>query len=206
MACLGIVVSYRDPWNPFDDDAHQTNHTRARPDRRWQDQSLDQTGPPAQVVTAAAADSMQVYRHMDIGTAKPTAAEQAAAHYHLLDLVEPNEVFTVDDWLAAARPCIDSIRCIRAMADRTVGGTNLYVQALCGGFMQGPEPDPELRTELEATDRSDFEAELERIDPEAAEQIHPNDLRRTVRAIEVHRLSGQPLVGLAGAMGRRKQT
>ena len=143
------------------------------------------------------ADSMQVYRHMDIGTAKPTAAEQAAAPHHLLDLVEPNEVFTVDDWLAAARPCIDSIGA-SGRWPIVVGGTNLYVQALCGGFMQGPEPDPELRTELEATDPVRLRAELERIDPEAAERIHPNDLRRTVRAIEVHRLSGQPLSALQG--------
>ena len=143
------------------------------------------------------ADSMQVYRHMDIGTAKPDAAERAAAPHHLLDLVEPDEVFTVDDWLSAARPCIERIR-TQGRWPIVVGGTNLYVQALSAGFMQGPDPDPTLRSELESTDPTVLRAELERVDPAAAERIHPNDLRRTIRAIEVHRLSGQPLSVLQG--------
>ncbi|MCH2149169.1 MAG: tRNA (adenosine(37)-N6)-dimethylallyltransferase MiaA, partial [Phycisphaerales bacterium] len=85
------------------------------------------------------ADSMQIYRGMDIGTAKPTAAEQAAAPHHLLDLIEPDKAFTVDDWLTAARACIDDIR-LRQRCPIIVGGTNLYVQSLLGGFMQGPDP------------------------------------------------------------------
>ena len=143
------------------------------------------------------ADSMQVYKSMDIGTAKPDADEQAAAPHHLLDLIEPDQVFTVDDWLAEARPCIEGIR-DQGQWPIVVGGTNLYVQALSAGFMKGPDPDPVLRSELESMDPTALRAELEQIDPEAAERIHPNDLRRTIRAIEVHRLSGQPLSALQG--------
>ena len=123
------------------------------------------------------ADSMQIYRGMDIGTAKPTAAEQAAAPHHLLDLVEPNKAFTVDDWLTAARICTNDIR-LRKRFPIIVGGTNLYVQSLLGGFMQGPDPDPDVRAELNAMDATQLRSELERVDPDAAERIHQNDRRQ----------------------------
>ncbi|MDG2291324.1 MAG: tRNA (adenosine(37)-N6)-dimethylallyltransferase MiaA, partial [Phycisphaerales bacterium] len=132
-----------------------------------------------------------------IGTAKPTAAEQAAAPHHLLDLIEPNKAFTVDDWLTAARTCIDDIR-LRKRFPIIVGGTNLYVQSLLGGFMQGPDPDPDVRAELNAMDATQLRSELERVDPDAAERIHQNDRRRTIRALEVHRLTGESISSLQG--------
>lgn len=139
------------------------------------------------------ADSMQVYRGMDIGTAKPTAAERAQAPHHLLDLVDPSEDgFTVDRWLDLADATIADIRG-RGRFPIVVGGTNLYIKALLEGMMDGPEPDASLRAELERTPLEDLRAELERIDPEAASRIHPNDRKRTQRAVEVFRLSGQPL-------------
>lgn len=139
------------------------------------------------------ADSMQVYRGMDIGTAKPTPEERDQAPHHLLDLVDPSEDgFTVDRWLELAESAIADIRA-RHRIPIVVGGTNLYVKALLEGMMDGPEPDDALRAELERTPIEDLRAELERVDPEAASRIHPNDRKRTLRAVEVFRLSGQPL-------------
>lgn len=139
------------------------------------------------------ADSMQVYRGMDIGTAKPTPEERAQAPHHLLDLVEPSEDgFTVDRWLDLAEATIADIR-DRGRFPIVVGGTNLYIKALLEGMMDGPEPDEALRAELEQAALEDLRAELERIDPEAALRIHPNDRKRTQRAVEVHRLTGRPM-------------
>ncbi len=139
------------------------------------------------------ADSMQVYRGMDIGTAKPTIAERRGVPHHLLDIADPSEDgFTVDAWLDHATEAIAAIRA-RGRTPIVVGGTNLYVRALLEGLFDGPEPDPALRAALDATDIADLRAELLRIDPKAASRIHANDRRRTVRAIEVFRLSGRPL-------------
>jgi tRNA dimethylallyltransferase len=138
------------------------------------------------------ADSMQVYRGMDIGTAKPTDREQAAAPHHLLDLVDPGDSFSVDDWLGHARPCVSNIKAGNKWPI-LVGGTNLYIQAFLGGFMEGPEPDESLRAQLAEDDPGEHRRELERVDPVAAERIHPNDRRRTVRAIEVFRLTGRAI-------------
>jgi tRNA dimethylallyltransferase len=146
------------------------------------------------------ADSMQVYRGMDIGTAKPTAAERSAVPHHLLDLVEPDEEFTVDDWLDRAERAIDEVRA-RGRHPIVVGGTNLYVQALLAGLDDGPGPDPALRRRLEATDPAERRAWLERVDPVAAERIHPNDTRRTIRAIEVHEHTGRPISAMQQRWG-----
>ncbi len=139
------------------------------------------------------ADSMQVYRGMDIGTAKPTAEERARAPHHLLDLIDPSEDgFTVDHWRELAEATIADVR-LRDRIPIVVGGTNLYVKALLEGLMDGPAPDAALRAELEQTSLADLRAELERVDPGAASRIHPNDRKRTIRAVEVFRLSGSPL-------------
>ncbi len=139
------------------------------------------------------ADSMQVYRGMDIGTAKPTLDERRGVPHHLLDIADPSDDgFTVDEWLERCEAAIADIRS-RKRRPIVVGGTNLYVRALLEGLFKGPEPDPALRAALEATRLTELRAELERIDQKAAARIHPNDLRRTVRAIEVFRLSGRPL-------------
>ncbi len=142
------------------------------------------------------ADSMQIYRGMDIGTAKPTARQRAAVPHHLLDLLDPSEDgFSVDTWLGLAEKAIDEIRGRRRFPV-VVGGTNLYVQALLEGLFEGPVPDPDLRRQLEVTDPAALRRRLETIDPAAARQIHPNDQRRTVRAIEVYELTGRRITDL----------
>lgn len=139
------------------------------------------------------ADSMQVYRGMDIGTAKPTPEEQAQAPHHLFDIANPaDDGFSVDIWLNLAEQTIAEIRC-RDRYPIIVGGTNLYVQAFLFGLFEGPEPDGELRDQLQSHKEVDLRAWLERVDPVGAERIHPNDRKRTIRAIEVYELTGTPL-------------
>lgn len=142
-----------------------------------------------EVVTA---DSMQVYRGMDIGTAKPTEAEQRGVRHHLIDIVEPTEAFSVDQWLTRAERVIEEVRG-RGGVPIVVGGTHLYTKALLEGLFEGPGADAGVRAELEAMPRERLRAELERSDPVAAGRIHPADLRRTVRALEVLRLTGRPI-------------
>jgi tRNA dimethylallyltransferase len=143
----------------------------------------------AEIVTA---DSIQVYRGLDIGSAKPTPAEQRGIPHHLIDIIGPTETFTVADWLARARATIADIRA-RNRLPIVVGGTHLYVKALLDGLFGGPDPDPALREELRQMNPGARRAELERVDPSAAARIHRNDERRTVRALEVHRLTGRPI-------------
>lgn len=146
-------------------------------------------GRPAEIVSA---DSVQIFRHMDIGSAKPTPDERRLVTHHLIDVVEPEDRFTVHDWLAAADRAIDDIRA-RGHIPVVVGGTNLYIKALLEGLFEGPEPDEALRDSLRAMTQADRRAELERVDPAAAGRIHPNDERRTVRALEVYRQTGVPI-------------
>ena len=142
------------------------------------------------------ADSMQVYRGMNIGTSKPTPAQRAAAPHHLLDLLDPHEDgFSVDVWLGLAEQVIADIR-DRGRYPIVVGGTNLYVQALLEGLFDGPVPDPDLRRQLERAELDVLRRRLETVDPEAAVRIHRNDRRRTVRAIEVYELTGRRITEL----------
>jgi tRNA dimethylallyltransferase len=137
------------------------------------------------------ADSMQVYRDMDIGTAKPTAEQRERAPHHLIDLVDAaEEGFSVDTWLDLAEKCIAEVRG-RGKWPIVVGGTNLYVQAFLEGLFEGPPPDDMLREKLNATDAAALRKQLERIDPEAARTIHANDRKRTIRAIEVFEQTGK---------------
>lgn len=139
------------------------------------------------------ADSMQVYRGMDLGTAKPTPAEQDEAPHHLIDIADPSDDgFSVDQWLELAEEAIGQIRS-RGRFPIVVGGTNLYIQALLEGLFEGPEPDPELRQRLQAMDGPALRDWLSRVDPAAARRIHPNDRKRTIRAIEVHESTGRPI-------------
>lgn len=142
-----------------------------------------------EVVTA---DAFQVYRGMDIGTAKPTEAERAGVPHHLIDVVEPSEGFTVHQWLGLAESAIEAIRA-RGNVPIVAGGSHLFIKSLLEGLFEGPGGDAELRAELEAVELGELRAELERVDPQAAERIHPNDRRRTVRALEVFRLTGRPI-------------
>jgi tRNA dimethylallyltransferase len=153
-------------------------------------------GRPAKVM---AADSMQVYRGMDIGTAKPTADTRARIPYLMLDLADPWEVYSAARFTAESRPLVQT-----ALAERQplliVGGTILYLRALIEGLFEGPGADEALRAELQERARIEgsvvLHAELSRLDPAAAGRIHPNDVRRIVRALEVYRLTGMPISDL----------
>jgi len=144
----------------------------------------------AEILTA---DSMQIYRGMDIGTAKPSSALRAEIPHHLIDIADPHASgFTVENWLNAARELLTTL----AANGRTaiiVGGTNLYVQALLSGLFEGPPADPELRARLQALGTDALHAQLQQVDPAAAARIHWNDARRLIRALEVHALTGRPL-------------
>lgn len=147
----------------------------------------------AEIVSA---DSMQVYRGMDIGTAKPTAAERARVAHHLLDVADPKEEFSAGEYLKLADAAIDGIRA-RGKVPLVVGGTGLYVRALAEGIFEGPGADRQLREELLERERGNgpgtLYAELSVHDPKAAAKIHPSDLRRIVRALEVFYKEGIPI-------------
>lgn len=149
-------------------------------------------------------DSMLVYRGLDVGTAKPTAAERARVPHHLIDLVEPRERFDLARYLDAARDALASIerRGARALF---VGGTPLYLRALTHGLFSGPAHEPRLREELEAHARAvgpaRLHAELAQVDPASATRLHPNDTKRVVRALEVWRQTGRALSELQREWG-----
>ena len=148
------------------------------------------------------ADSMQVYTGMDIGTAKPTEEERAAAVHHLVDIANPSEDgFTVETWLTHANAVIEDIR-NRGKWPIVVGGTNLYVQSLLFGLFDGPDCDQEKRDVLNAIENTKLQTRLRELDPEAAERIHINDKRRLVRAIEVCEATGFPLSSLQSQWGK----
>ncbi len=141
-------------------------------------------------------DSMQVYRRMDIGTAKPSIEIRRQIPHHLIDVVEPSEEFSVAEYVKLAEAAIADI-CSRGRPIFVVGGTPLYIKALSEGLFEGPSANEDVRRRLEEEDRTLGREVLYRrmrdVDPAAAERIHPNDLRRIVRAIEVHELTGVPI-------------
>lgn len=141
-------------------------------------------------------DSMAVYRGMDIGTAKPTAEQQAQKPHHLIDLVDPCENFSVAQYLELAEAKITEIRS-RGRTPLFVGGTPLYLKCLLRGLFDGPGANWELRKEIEAeldqVGAGALHQRLTQVDPVAASQIHANDTRRLVRALEVYRATGQPI-------------
>ncbi len=139
-------------------------------------------------------DSMQVYRRMDIGTAKPTAAEQASVKHHMIDIVEPSTSFSCADYVSLADQVIRDVHA-RGKLPIVCGGTGLYLDALIRGQDFTPSiTDDALRAELLAFAESNgaqaLHDELKRIDPESADAIHPNNVKRVARAIEIYRLSG----------------
>ena len=148
------------------------------------------------------ADSMQVYRGMDIGTAKPTQEEQRQAVHHLIDIADPkDDGFTVETWLGRANEAIDDIR-TRGKWPIVVGGTNLYVQSLLFGMFDGPECNQEKRDALHALSNVELCERLKILDPDAAQRIHINDKRRLVRAVEVCEVTGMPLSSLQAQWGK----
>ncbi|MEX0652764.1 MAG: tRNA (adenosine(37)-N6)-dimethylallyltransferase MiaA [Phycisphaeraceae bacterium] len=144
------------------------------------------------------ADSMQVYRHLDAGTAKPEPSLRARAPHHLIDIVEPTERFTVADWLARAEQTLADLHA-RGRRAIVVGGTNLYLKMLLEGMFRTDADTghaPAFRATLDAVATPQLHERLLRIDPAAADRIHPNDRLRLVRALEVHHLTGQPISAL----------
>jgi tRNA dimethylallyltransferase len=141
-------------------------------------------------------DSALVYRGMDIGTAKPTAAERAAVPHHLIDLIDPAQAYSAARFVADANRLIDEIRA-RGRLPVLAGGTMLYFKALYSGLDALPESDPALRAQLdrEAAERGwpALHAELAAVDPLTAARLAPNDAQRIQRALEVWRCSGRPL-------------
>ncbi len=153
---------------------------------------LDAHGICGEVISA---DAIQIYRGLDIGSGKVTSEETGGVPHHLLDLREPTERFSVEEWLTLAERAINEIRS-RGAVPIVVGGTHLYVKALLEGLFEGPGSDPAVRDELNAIDPRERFEELRRVDPAAAERIHPNDAKRVVRALEVYRLTGTPISSL----------
>ena len=141
-------------------------------------------------------DSMAVYRGLDVGTAKPAAAQRARVPHHLVDVVDPAERYSVARWLADVTAALERIRG-RGRAVLFVGGTPLYLRALRDGLEPLPGADPDLRSRLAAEAERDgspaLHARLAAADPVAARRIHPHDLKRIVRALEVVAATGGPL-------------
>ncbi|MBZ6073950.1 tRNA (adenosine(37)-N6)-dimethylallyltransferase MiaA [Aeromonas schubertii] len=149
-------------------------------------------------------DSALIYREMDIGTAKPSAAELAAAPHRLIDILDPSQSYSAADFRR------DALREMAEIAGRgriplLVGGTMLYFKALLEGLSPLPSADPEVRRQLEEeAERLGWQAlhdELSRVDPVAGARIHPNDPQRLTRALEVYRVSGKTLTELTRIQG-----
>jgi tRNA dimethylallyltransferase len=136
-------------------------------------------------------DSMQVYRGLDIGTAKPSAAEQARVRHHLIDVVELNEPFDAARFVALAKAAVHDIHS-RGRLPIFCGGTGLYFKAFLEGLGDAPPADPELRAELESAPLAELLRELAGSDPVSFERIDRRNPRRVVRALEVIRLTGKP--------------
>jgi tRNA dimethylallyltransferase len=151
---------------------------------------------PIEIISA---DSRQVYRQMDIGTAKATLEEQALVPHHMINLIDPDQEFSVAQYVERARPLIEEIS-RRGKIPCVVGGTGLYIRALLGGLADTPTADQKLRDRLHQREIDEGEgtlhAELAKIDPVAAERIHPNNVVRLVRALEVYYVSGRSLTEL----------
>jgi len=144
-------------------------------------------------------DSMKVYRRMDIGTAKPPQEARRRVKYHLIDIVEPSDPFSVATFLEAASEAIKQIKG-RNKTVIAVGGTALYIKALLYGLFEGPGTNQQIRAELKARAETEGLAalygELTKVDPIATERISPNDSKRIIRALEVHRLTGKSISSL----------
>ena len=141
-------------------------------------------------------DSMAIYRGMNIGTAKASAHHQQLVPHHLIDMVDPVASFSVSQYLNRAIETMDDIRS-RGKQVVFVGGTALYLKALLRGLFEGPPADWEFRKQIEAelanVDSVKLYERLQMVDPVAAHKLHHNDRRRIIRALEVYRLTGQPI-------------
>jgi tRNA dimethylallyltransferase len=146
-------------------------------------------------------DSMAVYRGLDVLTAKPTAEERRRVPHHLLDELDPWESASVAWWLERARQCCQDIK-TRGQRVLFVGGTALYLKALLHGLWEGPGGDEVIRArltaEVEERGQEALHARLKDVDPVTAARLHPNDVRRVVRALEVWERTGRPFSSWQG--------
>jgi len=142
------------------------------------------------------ADSVQVYRHFDLGSGKPSSAERARAPHHMIDVVNPMDTFDAAMFVTRARTACDEIRA-RGKLPIVCGGTFLWVKALFWGLAQTPGASPEIRARHDGVRREDGVTKLHdmllAVDPVSAARLHPNDFVRVSRALEVHELTGVPL-------------
>ena len=143
------------------------------------------------------ADSMQIYRRMDIGTAKPTLEEMEGIPHHMIDVVDPEEDFSVARYVDMAARCVDEILA-RGKLPIIAGGTGLYIDSLLSGrTFSAFSPESPMRGELEGRIRTEGGAalleELAKVDPESAARLHPNDEKRIVRALEVYLTTGKTI-------------
>lgn len=140
-------------------------------------------------------DSMAIYRQMDIGTAKPSLAEQQRVPHHLIDIINPDEDFSTAEYVrSASQIAAEIVR--RGRTPLFVGGTGLYLRSILRGVFEGPDADWEYRRQLEAEEADSpgsLHGQLQQCDPPLAEKLHPNDLRRVIRALEVYHLTGTQL-------------
>lgn len=141
-------------------------------------------------------DSMKVYRRMDIGTAKPSKEVRKQINYHLIDVVEPSESFSVDKFLNMADAAVKEIESRKKFVI-AVGGSAMYIKAMLYGIFEGPGTSEQIRRELKEkilqTSLEELHGELTAIDPQAADRIHRNDEKRIIRALEVYQLTGKPI-------------
>lgn len=149
-------------------------------------------------------DSMKIYRTLDIGTAKPSPERRAKIRYHMIDVADPSEHFSTALYLEGAERAAADIHS-RGKCALFSGGTALYLKALTEGIFEGPAADPEFRAKIRAeaaeTSTAELHARLAKIDPAAAAKIHPNDLRRIERALEVYEKTGKPISELQTQFG-----
>ncbi len=142
------------------------------------------------------ADSRQIFRFMDIGTAKPGSEERRRIVHHLVDRVNPDEKFTASDFAEEATKIIRDL-IAEGKSPLVVGGTGLYIRALTKGFFKGPGEEIKIRERLKRLAREKGKAflheKLSQVDPESADRIHPNNLIRVIRALEVHEMTGIPI-------------
>jgi tRNA dimethylallyltransferase len=146
-------------------------------------------------------DSLQIYRYFDIGTAKLPQAERRGVPHHLIDILNPDEVFTAGEYARRARPLLDEI-CDRGRLPVVVGGTGFYLRALIDGLVPGPERDEALRRRLSGRQQrrpGSLHRLLARFDPRAAEGIHSHDVPKVIRALEVCLLTRRPVSALYAA-------
>ncbi len=154
---------------------------------------------PLEIISA---DSMQVYRGMDIGTAKPTPEERRRVVHHLVDILDPDQEFSVADFKGEVETLIPEIN-RRGRIPALVGGTGLYIDAVLKGYIfpdlaKDQELRKKLREEAESRGSRHLHQKLAQVDPAAAKHIHPNDARRIIRALEVYQKTGKPLTALEG--------